>query len=77
LRRGLRPGGHLILATFAPTGPERCSGLTVQRYSAESLQGVVGPDFELMWTEGLAHTTPAGGGQDFTWCLFRRRAAAA
>lgn len=29
--RGLRPGGHLILATFAPSGPERCSGLPVQR----------------------------------------------
>jgi SAM-dependent methyltransferase len=70
LDRGLRPGGHLILATFAPTGPERCSGLPVQRYSPEALQAVLGPGYRLVESRPEAHVTPAGVSQDFTWCRF-------
>jgi SAM-dependent methyltransferase len=33
LDRTLRPGGHLILATFGPQGPTQCSGLPVYRYA--------------------------------------------
>jgi SAM-dependent methyltransferase len=48
LRRALRPGGHAIIATFAPDGPERCSGLPVMRYDAVSLSKTLGPPFDLM-----------------------------
>ena len=37
LRHTLKAGGTAILATFAPDGPERCSGLPVRRYSPETL----------------------------------------
>lgn len=72
LDRGLRAGGYLILAAFAPTGPERCSGLPVRRYSGESMQAVLGPGFRLLAERPETHPTPAGGRQDFTWCLFRK-----
>jgi 2-polyprenyl-3-methyl-5-hydroxy-6-metoxy-1,4-benzoquinol methylase len=48
LRRTLRPGGHLLIATFGPQGPTHCSGLPVQRYRADELQRVLGEDFELI-----------------------------
>lgn len=72
LDRGLQAGGFVILASFAPTGPERCSGLPVQRYSAETMQAVLGPGFQLLDERPQTHLTPAGGRQDFTWCLFRK-----
>ena len=72
LRTGVAPGGLVIIATFAPDGPERCSGLPVQRYDAESLSRELGSDFRLVdqWRED--HITPAGGRQAFSWCVFRR-----
>lgn len=77
LDRGLKPGGYLILATFAPTGPRTCSGLPVERYSAERLQATLGPGYQLMKHLSQTHLTPAGASQDFTWCLFRKTRGAA
>lgn len=74
LAAGLEPGGLLIIATFAPDGPERCSGLPVQRYDAEGLAAELGPDFERLEAWREEHTTPWGSIQPFTWAVFRRRA---
>ncbi|MFS8148788.1 class I SAM-dependent methyltransferase [Rhizobium sp. BR 249] len=73
LEAGTAPGGVVIVATFAPDGPERCSGLPVQRYDAAALAAEFGPAFALEreWRE--EHTTPGGGRQSFQWCVFRRR----
>ena len=65
LRAGLAPRGHVILATFGPDGPTRCSGLPVHRYSAVDLSGALGPAFELKRSELAEHRTPAGGSQQF------------
>ena len=64
--------GHVIIATFAPDGPERCSGLPVLRYDEQSLANELGPGFRLRhhWRE--EHDSPAGQRQMFTWCLFER-----
>lgn len=67
LRRALRPAGQVILATFAPDGPDKCSGLPVRRHSAEELLGTVGPGFELAESRRETHTTPSGTAQRFTW----------
>src|SRR5205814_10594884 len=48
LRGALRVGGHAIIATFAPDGPERCSGLPVSRYDANSLGAKLGDGFDLI-----------------------------
>jgi len=74
LNQGLRVGGHLILATFALSGPERCSGLPVQRYSQETLPAVLGANFRLLDATPETHVTPSGAAQDFVWCLFRKTA---
>lgn len=67
LRRALRPGGHVVLATFAPDGPSRCSGLPVRRYSAQGLLEAIGPGFALADSCDETHVTPAGTEQRFTW----------
>lgn len=72
MSRGLRPGGHVILATFSPSGPERCSGLPVRRYGADDLKAVLGPNFEMVSSEGATHQTPNGAHQNFIWCSFRK-----
>ncbi len=69
----LQSGGQLVVATFAPDGPEMCSGLPVVRYSAESLAKEVGEDFELLESCGETHATPGGMKQSFSYCRFRRR----
>jgi ubiquinone/menaquinone biosynthesis C-methylase UbiE len=74
MSRGLKPGGYAILAPFSLTGPERCSGLLVQRYSPEILRALVGPGFELIEARPETHRTPGGAAQDFVWCLFRKGA---
>lgn len=67
LRSALRPGGAFVLATFALTGPEQCSGLPVTRYSAEGLVNVLGPGIEVIDQRELVHETPWGSEQPFTW----------
>lgn len=64
--------GHVIIATFAPDGPERCSGLPVLRYDEQSLAKELGPSFRLQhhWRE--EHHGPAGQRQMFNWCIFER-----
>jgi SAM-dependent methyltransferase len=76
IRASLRPGGHLVLATFGPDGPERCSGLPVRRYAASDAEALLGDDFELVAAEDADHTTPGGSTQRFLYALLRRRAAA-
>ena len=72
LRRALRPGGHAIIATFAPDGPERCSGLVVSRYDATALAATLGSGFELIDTRRHEHVTPSRAMQKFQFSTFRR-----
>jgi SAM-dependent methyltransferase len=72
LGEALRPGGHVIIATFALDGPERCSGLPVIRYDAASLGKVLGDAFTLVEARRHDHPTPMGGTQRFQFSLFRR-----
>lgn len=71
LSAALRPGGHVVLATFAPEGPPRCSGLEVCRYDAPGLQAELGSEFQLVTATREAHTTPSGAAQSFQYALFR------
>lgn len=73
LRKTLRPGGHLILATFGPQGPTQCSGLPVQRYAADDIQQILGDDFELRSSALAAHRTPSGQSQQFHYAHLLRR----
>jgi len=70
--RAVRPGGHVIIGTFAPDGPERCSGLPVARHDAASLSETLGPSFELVESRNHGHQTPTGTIQKFQFSRFRR-----
>lgn len=70
--RAVRPGGHVIIGTFALDGPERCSGLPIVRYDAASLSKILGPSFELIESKRHEHHTPAGAIQRFQFSRFRR-----
>ncbi|WP_428642449.1 class I SAM-dependent methyltransferase [Roseibium sp.] len=72
LKQALNPGGLVIIATFAPDGPERCSGLPVVRYNPEALAKVLGPDFELVDERSYVHKTPWGAEQSFQFSVLRR-----
>jgi SAM-dependent methyltransferase len=72
LRTGLKPGGTAIIATFALDGPEKCSGLTVARYSPETLAAELGQDFQLVSSSNHAHRTPSGATQSFQYSRFTR-----
>lgn len=69
----VRPGGLVIVATFAEDGPDTCSGLPVMRYAANELHGEFGEPFLLLGQEKETHRTPAGGEQKFVYCFCRKR----
>jgi len=68
----VRPGGHAILATFAPTGPEKCSGLPVCRYGPAALEAEFAPSFRPVDSTTETHPTPWGKTQDFTYVVLER-----
>ena len=63
--------GHVIVASFAPHGPTRCSGLDVVRYSPETMHAQFGSAFRLLESVGEEHHTPSGATQAFVYCLCR------
>lgn len=71
MKKALRVEGHAIIATFAPDGPERCSGLPIVRYDAETLGRSIGPQFALIEERRHTHTTPWGSTQSFQFSVFR------
>jgi SAM-dependent methyltransferase len=69
--RSLNAFGCVVIATFGPDGPDRCSGLDVKRHSPESLAEVFGPGFELVEDHVEMHRTPGNKDQQFVYCVFR------
>lgn len=70
----VKPGGHVIVASFAEDGPTQCSGLPVMRYRPDELHAQFGTPFELLHHEKETHLTPAGKTQEFVYCFCRRQA---
>ena len=71
VRHAVKQGGHVIIGTFGPEGPTKCSGLDVVRYDAESLHDQFGPRFRLVESLKELHQTPFGGSQQFLYCYCR------
>lgn len=72
VRRSVKAGGHIIVATFAPEGPNRCSGLDIVKYDPEHLYNEFGNDFELVNSSNETHRTPFGTEQKFIYCYCRK-----
>lgn len=73
LKRTLKPGGHLILSSFAIGGPIKCSGLDICQYDSSKLQNELDDNFKLMEETGEIHLTPAGREQKFSYFRFTFR----
>ena len=67
----VKPGGHVIVSTFGPEGPTKCSGLDVIRYDAESLHREFGVRFRLLAHSEELHRTPFDTIQQFLYCFCR------
>lgn len=72
VRRSVKPGGHVIVATFAPDGPLHCSGLEVMRFSPDTLHSEFGSAFQLVEHTREVHQTPFGSEQQFIYCYCRK-----
>jgi len=73
VRSAVRPGGYVLVATFAEDGPTRCSGLDTARYSPDALHREFGDAFALVDSRREVHSTPSGAQQAFTYCICRVR----
>jgi len=71
VRRSLKPDGHIVVATFGPEGPERCSGLPVRRYGTRGIQDEFGDGFRKVGEARELHRTPGGSEQEFVYCYCR------
>ena len=69
--RSVKHGGYVIMSTFGPEGPEKCSGLDVVRYDSENLHGQFGKTFKLINSSTELHKTPMGTTQQFLYCFCR------
>jgi 2-polyprenyl-3-methyl-5-hydroxy-6-metoxy-1,4-benzoquinol methylase len=67
--RSVKPGGYVIVSTFGPEGPTKCSGLDVVRYDADSLHNEFGTHFRLVDSLKELHQTPFGTTQQFLYCF--------
>jgi SAM-dependent methyltransferase len=67
----VKGGGYVIVSTFGPDGPTRCSGLDVVRYDAESLHREFGVHFHMLGSSRELHRTPSGTIQQFLYCLLQ------
>ncbi|HEY6093550.1 MAG TPA: class I SAM-dependent methyltransferase [Gallionellaceae bacterium] len=68
----VKPGGHVIIATFAEDGPLQCSGLDIVRYRPDELHREFGDAFALLHSQKDVHRTPGGAEQAFNYCYCRR-----
>lgn len=71
----LKPGGHVIMATFGADGPTQCSGLPVMRYVPDELHAEFGEVFTMLAHEEQLHHTPFGTDQQFIYCMCRKMLA--
>ena len=68
----VKPGGHVIVATFGTNGPLQCSGLPVMRYAPDALHAEFGSAFALLSHQEQLHHTPFGTDQQFVYCMCRK-----
>jgi SAM-dependent methyltransferase len=75
VEKHVAPKGYVVISTFSESGPEKCSGLPVARYSVEKLNELFAADFDLLDGFEETHETPFGTQQDFVFVVFLRKAA--
>ena len=72
LQNVVMPGGFVIMATFAMDGATKCSGLPVQRYSAERLCEFFGEGFRLVESLDYTYRMPSGDLRPYIYARFQK-----
>lgn len=70
--RSIKKDGILVISTFALDGPEKCSNLPIQRYSAEQLSHFFADKFSVVDTQYETHITPFDTTQSFVYVVLRK-----
>lgn len=73
LKKSVKSGGFVILATFNLDGAPKCSGLPVHRYDEQMLAVMLGSDFELIKAFDYTYTMPSGEKREYVYTLFKRK----
>ncbi len=72
LQKIIKPGGFVIMATFSINGSEKCSGLPVRRYTAESLSEFLGDGFKLVESVDYTYQMPSGDLRPYVYVRFQK-----
>ncbi len=72
-KNGIKKEGHLIIGTFAETGPQKCSGIPIKQYSEIDLEKCFNSFFIKKNSAKIAHKTPFDTIQNFTFCVFQKK----
>lgn len=73
-QQSISPGGILVVGTFSEKGPDKCSGITVKKYSETSMSERLKEYFEKIRCITVDHQTPSGTVQNFVFCSYRKPA---
>lgn len=75
LKKGIKPGGILVLGTFSEEGPKKCSGIEIRQYTEASMTERIKKLFDKIKCITVNHKTPFDTIQNFIFCSFRKKAA--
>ena len=68
----VKTGGFIIISTFSKTGPDKCSGLPISKYSHDELIELFSTHFKNINYLSETHETPWSSKQDFVYCTFQK-----
>jgi len=72
LRYLVKKDGFVVIGAFSLIGASHCSGLPVQRYSAETLSNLLGDEFCLERSIDYLYRMPTGDTRPYIFALFKR-----
>lgn len=72
LRNLVLKKGYVLIAEFSLDGATKCSGLEVERYSSESIQKLLGEDFQLIKEFSFIYQMPSGDKRPYVYTLWKR-----
>jgi len=75
LRKLVKKGGFVIIASFNLEGAQKCSGLPVQRCNQNMIQHQLGESFELLEAFDYTYQMPSGNTRAYVYTLFQRKKA--
>ena len=73
LKRVVKQGGYVLIATFSLNGAKKCSGLDIRNYDENLLAEFLGEEFELIEHFDYMYYMPSGESRPYIYTLFQRK----